>query len=153
MKTFNVVIDTREQQPLEFNHDSIASVESRKLSTGDYSIVGLEDVLCIERKASLMEIYGNIIQPRFWKELERMRTYKYRFIVMEFSFEDIQNFPYSLGVPKSVWSKLTLTPQFLMSSISKMQVDYNTNVVFANNRDIATDAIINIMKRVYANSQ
>lgn len=149
---FNIIQDTREQKPLDFNNDAVGQVIVTKLDTGDYSIQGLEDILCVERKSGLMEFYNNCTQPRFWREMERMAGYKYKFLIMEFPLKDIQDFPYSLNVAKSVWSKLTLSPQYLLSCISRIQVDYGINVIFAENRDLISSMMISIMKKVYANS-
>lgn len=56
------------------------------LKTGDYSLKGYEDRLCIERKAGFFEIWGNYAErDRFEAELERMSKIKYRFILIESS--------------------------------------------------------------------
>lgn len=52
LNDFTIIIDTREQQPWEFEHYSTAS---RKLDTGDYSIEGLENLFTIERKKALVK--------------------------------------------------------------------------------------------------
>ena len=49
-KYFNIIVDTREQKPWDFN-DNFNTTKA-KLDTGDYSIEGLEHILCIERKCS-----------------------------------------------------------------------------------------------------
>lgn len=148
IKKFNVVQDSREQTPLEFSSASIDYTIVDTLKTGDYTIEGLEDVLCIERKGSLLEFYKNITQPRFWREMERMQNYKYRFLVLEFGVDKVETFPYSLDKPKSFIEQLQMTAQYLMRCISVIQVKYNINVVFAENRSLATYLITNIMKRV-----
>ena len=42
-----IIVDTREQQPWDFEFHETAKA---KLDTGDYSVEGLENILCIERK-------------------------------------------------------------------------------------------------------
>jgi ERCC4-type nuclease len=148
--TFDIIVDTREQQPLEFNSDCIGHIHNQKLDTGDYSIMGLEDVLFIERKASVIEFYGNISQKRFWNELDRTPGFKYKYMIMQFDAELINMFPYNSNLPKRVWSKLKITPQYLFSCLSKIQVDYGINVMFTGNREVASVMVTNIMKRVYA---
>ena len=59
---FNIIIDTREQQAWEFPRHATAN---KKLDTGDYSLAGMEEVLCIERKKSVSEIASNITEKRF----------------------------------------------------------------------------------------
>ena len=74
---FTIIIDTREQQPWTFNNHTVAN---RKLDTGDYSIEGLENILCIERKKSASEFANNIVESRFKDVLMRMNQLKYSFI-------------------------------------------------------------------------
>ena len=58
--SFSVIVDSREQIPFEFTSSKIGNIINRKLNTGDYSIEGLEETLCIERKATVNEFYNNI---------------------------------------------------------------------------------------------
>ena len=84
--SFNIIIDTREQKPWTFaGCDTI----NRKLDTGDYSIEGLEHLLCIERKNSVSEIANNISESRFKAEILRMNDYLHKFILLEFSLTDV----------------------------------------------------------------
>ena len=61
--------------------------ERSRLKTGDYTIHGMEDILCIERKNSWLELAGNIgtakARKRFIAELQRMRKFPYRLLVVE----------------------------------------------------------------------
>src|SRR5690606_29560670 len=57
------------------------------LKTGDYSIMGLEDKLCIERKNGFSELFGNYSpkdhRERFEREMERMMEVPHRYILIE----------------------------------------------------------------------
>lgn len=91
---FTVIVDTREQSPFSFRGikgDSdqagrtyVVPTERATLATGDYSIAGFEDQITIERK-SHSDLYGTMIRelPRFIKEFERMRTYRFSAVVVE----------------------------------------------------------------------
>jgi len=150
---FNIIIDSREQNPIDFSSSKIKDIIVKKLDTGDYSIEGFEDKLAIERKGSVSEFYNNITQKRFWAEMERMKEYPYRFLVFEFSVSDIEMFPYGSGLSKAVISKLRISSAYLMKCVAKIQVEYNIHVVFAGNRDNASYLIKNIMKEVYNGNQ
>jgi ERCC4-type nuclease len=78
---FTIIIDTREQHPWAFDNHVTAK---RKLDTGDYSIEGLEDLLCIERKKSASEFANNIVESRFKDLIFRMSNIKYSFLLLEF---------------------------------------------------------------------
>ena len=104
---FIVIRDTREKDGWYFKEsDYCEGMVNQKLDTGDYSIQGLEDVLCIERKASVAEIANNIVDDRFTRELDRMSEFKYKFLILEFGVEDILSFPVGSDIPKKSWNKI-----------------------------------------------
>jgi ERCC4-type nuclease len=146
---FNVIIDTREQQGWEFTSDKVESTISRKLDTGDYSIEGLEHVLCIERKKSVAEIAGNVIDDRFFRELERMAEFPHSFLICEFDFEDIVMYPQGSNIPKKMWKKVKVRGPLILKKLSEIQVNYDVHIVFAGNADNAVYAATNIMKRIH----
>lgn len=140
-----IIIDTREKYYWTF-----AEHETRiqKLRTGDYTLVDCEDILCIERKMSLMELYGNLTEDRFWDEMERMKEFPYKFIIVEADYSDILAIPYSLGVKQDIMAKLKLSPQFVLKKIGELQVKYGIHVIFAGDHETAAELALNIMKRV-----
>lgn len=84
-----IIFDTREQKPLDFSNLPIRGVkqlevERATLKTGDYTIKGFEDSVCIERK-SVGDLYGTLFQgrDRFEKEMERMLSFKHKYLVIE----------------------------------------------------------------------
>lgn len=99
-----IKIDTREQLPYRFTLPS----EVGTLSVGDYSIVGLEDRISIERK-ELNDLIGCITggRERFERELERSKAFDYFALVVEGSLSDIAKHLYTSQVaPKSVVQSL-----------------------------------------------
>lgn len=55
-----------------------------KLDTGDYSLVGYEDILTIERKQDFAELWGNYkLKSRFEEEIERMSHFKHKLVIIE----------------------------------------------------------------------
>ena len=64
------IVDTREQRPLDL---SPLQVVRGTLATGDYSVVGLESVVAVERK-SLDDLLGCIgtDRARFDREVQRL---------------------------------------------------------------------------------
>lgn len=85
-----VIVDTREKQPWTFK--GIKGVErcSGKLKTGDYSVEGLEERVTIERK-SLDDWVGTVLRERkrFYRELERMRAFDFRCVIIEAGVREI----------------------------------------------------------------
>lgn len=82
---FEIAIDTRESAPWSFeglhsdadkgNAPLLIQVQRKTLQTGDYSIVGLEHEITIERK-SLQDLYSTLAagRDRFKREHERMMS-------------------------------------------------------------------------------
>jgi len=77
-------------------------MEVSGLTTGDYAIAGMEDILCIERKKSPTEIAQNCgtDSPRFEAELERMQYYPHKYLILEFTVSDLLGFPKNAKIPK-----------------------------------------------------
>ena len=76
------IVDSREQLPLQLEMRTIVGT----LATGDYSFVGGEHMVCVERKSlqDLVMCVGRE-RDRFERELQRMRAYETRVIVIESS--------------------------------------------------------------------
>lgn len=90
---FQVIIDSREQQPFRFlNCDpwKIIGTQCFKLDDGDYSIVGLDRQVTIERK-SISDLLGSISadRERFEREFERMQRLKFSAVVVEGQLSDV----------------------------------------------------------------
>lgn len=143
---FTVIIDTREQMPWEFGLHLTAK---KKLDTGDYSIEGLEHLLCIERKRSVSEIATNITEKRFKDVLGRMNQIPYRFMLFEFDLEDVYSFPVGSDIPKRLWDSLRVSSNFILKYITMIQVQYGIHVLFCGDSDNAEKLAVSIMKRVY----
>jgi len=82
------VIDTREQIPLDL---SPLQIMYGTLATGDYSLAGYEDDVAIERK-SLPDLLGcvGVDRERFDREIQRMRGYSTRALIVEATWRQIR---------------------------------------------------------------
>jgi len=118
--SFVVAIDTREQRPYRF-----AVCERKTLPSGDYSIIGLEDRIAIERKTK-EDAYSSLGQgrARFERELQRLARFDYAAIVIEASL------PEFLQVP--AFSRMN--PKAAAASIVAWSVRYRVCVFFAGDR-------------------
>ena len=66
-------------------------MESGTLTTGDYSVKGLETIIAVERK-SLPDLLGCIGQQRerFDREVQRLLAYPCRAVIIECSWADLE---------------------------------------------------------------
>lgn len=115
-----VAIDTRERKPYRFPRSEV-----KTLPTGDYSIVGLEEQIAIERKTK-SDAYSSLGQgrARFERELERLARFDYAAVVIETSLPDFLRAP--------AFSRMN--PRAATNSIIAWSVKYRVCVFFAGDR-------------------
>jgi hypothetical protein len=143
---FTIIVDTREQLPWEFGFHTTSK---QKLDTGDYSMVGYESILTIERKRSVSEIANNITESRFKDVLQRMSKIPHSFMLLEFNLDDIYSFPVGSDIPKKMWDKLKISGNFIMKYLIQAQLNYNVQVLFCGSAENAERTAVSIMKRIH----
>lgn len=133
MRKYKVIQDTREKKPWSFPiKDYCEGSVVSTLKTGDYSIEGLENILCIERKRSTGEFCGNISKSRWDRELVRMSKFEHAYLILEFTADQVLEFPYGSGIPEKYWPGLKITGSFMMTKITSYMVAYpNIHIIFA----------------------
>ena len=154
-KPFTIIKDTREQDGYSFaasssRYHTCNGMVSRKLDTGDYSIEGLEDKLCIERKASVVEFANNVghDQVRFLKEIERMKDFPHKFIILEFSLSELIDFPENSRIPEKSKNSVKITGKYMLKCLMEFQLYDNIHVIFCGNKYNAFLTVSSLLKRV-----
>ena len=148
---FTVIKDTREQEGYYFSkYNTCAGMVERKLDTGDYSIEGMENLICIERKGCVEELAQNLGQKKhaFLNEIERMKEIPHRFIVLEFSLEDLVEFPENSRIPEAQKKRLKISGKYMLKWLMEFQLHDNVHVIFAGNKYNAFLLVSSIFKRV-----
>lgn len=106
-----IKIDTREQQPYEFENPS----EVGTVPIGDYSIMGLDNHIAIERK-ELNDLIGCLTngRERFEKELHKGKALDYFALVIEASLTDLVNGNYrsNMGSKSAIQSLLAFSIRY-----------------------------------------
>ena len=107
-----IIIDSREQTPFTFVN---MATESGTLDTGDYSIAGLTHLIAVERKSlpDLLACIGRD-RDRFKRELQRLRAYPYRLLIVETNATQIE---------AGGW-RGKLTPSHVLGSLSAWTAQY-----------------------------
>lgn len=148
---FTVIKDTREQDGYFFSaFNTCAGMVEHKLDTGDYTIQGLEDKVCIERKGCVEELAVNLGQKKytFLDEIERMASFPHKFIVLEFSLEDLIKFPEETRIPIKNKSSVKITGKYMLKCLVEFQLYNNVNVLFCGDKYNAFLAVSSIFKRI-----
>lgn len=118
----------------------------KALKTGDYTMEGYEDVLCIERKKTVMEIAGNFTHKSgaFWREIERMQEFDHAYLILEFTEEEMLGYPWKSKLPKYLKAKIRIRGGYLASRIEMIE-EKGIKVIFAGSRARA----IQIAERIF----
>jgi ERCC4-type nuclease len=115
-----VVVDTREQTPLTFTR---LDAKVATLTTGDYSFVGGEEHLAIERKSVpdfVACCMGNN-RDRFFRELHRMRGFAFRRLLIVGTHHEIESGQY----------RSAIKPRSVLATLSTIEARFDVPVVFA----------------------
>lgn len=141
-----IIQDTREQKPLDFSffgHDTTLA----KLSYGDYSLQGYEELVFIERKASTGELAHNLGKGRdaFFREFERGRNAKYKYVICEFTYDNILEYPANSGIPANLARYVKMNSGYMLKLIEHLEIVYGVQFVFCGDRETATEKIIEIL--------
>jgi hypothetical protein len=147
---FLVVRDTREKEGKGWwfaASTRCAGTLNEKLDTGDYSLKGLEHLVCVERKGSASEFVGNLSEARFTRELDRMANFAYAVVILEFDYEELAQWhtmhPKMKRVPK-FWTQ----PGVIESMFWRVASKYpNVHFLFAGRH--GKTAANSLFKRIF----
>jgi DNA excision repair protein ERCC-4 len=115
-----IVVDSREQDALIFQN--LASVRGT-LYSGDYSILGLEELIAVERKsiADLVSCCMGENRERFERELHRLRGFRFKRLLIVGSRGEIELQRY----------RSRIAPKAVLATLSTFEIRYDCPVVFA----------------------
>jgi ERCC4-type nuclease len=122
-----IIIDTREQEPYSFDPRLAATVR-RALPAGDYSVVGLEQRVAVERK-SLDDFVSTVIHARvrFREELRRLAECRAACVVVEGGVADVLLQHY----------RGEAHPNAVVGNALSIILDFGVPVFFCGNRQAA----------------
>jgi DNA excision repair protein ERCC-4 len=125
-----IVYDSREQAPLVFSR--LQSVRGT-LTTGDYSVVGLEGLFAVERK-SISDLVGCCMgenRQRFERELHRLRGFRFKRLLIVGTEEEILSGRYHSNIK----------PQAVVATLGAFEARYDLPVVFRPSSELAAAQI------------
>lgn len=120
-----IVIDIAEKLPWDMS--PMRSIREH-LTTGDYTVSGLEDCICCERKSleDLVQCVGGSSRARFERELKRMLAYESRCVIVEAGWNDLE---------RGGW-RSKITPKAVVASILSW-TSQGVPFILADNRERA----------------
>lgn len=154
MNKFIVIRDSRERVGY-WNFSFLPSCQKqivKKLQHGDYCIAGLEKQLYLERKRSVTEFVANLGSrwATFERALNRMQNHKYKYILLEFTINDILNFPRGCGLSEEKIARIKMNAKYILSRIEFIKNKYGITIIYCRNREDAQAEAAHILERVYA---
>jgi hypothetical protein len=151
---YEVIRDTREQKNNGWIFDkskNCSGTNTWKLDTGDYTVVGYEKDFVIERKGSVAEWAHNVNETRFLKEMERLEKFKWAFIILEFTLDDLMKWPNDCGIPKDKIKDVKTSNFFILKKTCELQLKFKTKIIFAGR--YGKEMAASLFKRVVENDQ
>ena len=135
-----IVVDSREQAPFRFDESIYSNtvIVDGSLQSGDYSLLGLENFIAIERKSlpDLVQCLGRD-RERFERELVRGRGLQFFAVVCEGSWRDIANGNY----------KSKLSSHSASQSVAAFMARHNCPFFFAGSRRAAEYITWSLLKQ------
>jgi ERCC4-type nuclease len=133
-----VLIDTREKEPfaLHVNHPNWIRGERREtLKTGDYTVEGMESLLCLERK-SLADLVACTVtyRRRFLASCARLAQFKWKAILVEATLEDIKGGFGAFDIPSEVH------PNAVCGTLDAIEAKFGIPVIYSSTiQNLATE--------------
>jgi ERCC4-type nuclease len=133
-----VLVDTREKKPLPLyaNHPNWIGGELRQtLKTGDYTVAGMESLLCLERK-SISDIVACTVanRCRFIAACARMASFTWKAILIEATIEDIKQGFDAFDVPSGVH------PNAVCGTLDAIEAKFSIPIIYTSmKRELATE--------------
>ena len=124
-----ILIDTREQLPLDFNHLYITETQSKGLKVGDYGcqyVDGYIPPVFFERK-SLGDLFGTMGKgyPRFKRSLLRAKELKFKLILLVEA---------TLTKVLKGYTHSTMTGISIVRKLMTLQIKYDMDFQFCKDR-------------------
>lgn len=135
------VIDTREQTPLDVS--PLRSVTGT-LATGDYSVLGLEHMVSVERKSlpDFLSCVGRE-RERFEREIQRLLGYECRAIVVEATWTEVEAGNWLLGMNHYPWRSKVVPAAAVGSALG--WIAQGIPVVMAGSHDRASQFVSRLL--------
>ena len=61
-------------------------------------------------------------------------------------------YPIGSTIPKKLWSKIRITPNFIIKHLLDLELEHNIKIIFCGNSSNAEKMAHNILKRIYKKS-
>ena len=81
-------------------------------------------------------------------EIERMKPFRHKFIILEFSLQDLVDFPEGSRIPESQKAKVKISGKYMLKMLMEFQLKHNIHVIFCGNKYNAFLTLTSLFKRI-----
>ena len=96
----------------------------------------------------MLILYVGHDRQRFLNEIERMKEFPHKYIILEFSLSDLMMFPEGSSILEKDWGKVKVTNTFMLKTLMEFQIFDDIHVIFCDSKKNAKWAVLSILKRV-----
>ena len=82
------------------------------------------------------------------REIERMKGFPFKFLILEFSLEDVMSFPEGSDILDENWNSLKITNKYMLKMLIEFQMYDDIHVIFCDSKKNAKLVVSSILKRV-----
>jgi len=132
-----IVVDTRETMAYRFKGIPLIN---KKLDAGDYSILGFEKSIAVERKGGASDFLSSIGRRReeFLAMLKRLALYEAKLLVIEANLSELFNYPRS-----------RISKETVLGSLAKISLDLGIPVMLVGNRQAGEELTWKFLSRFF----
>lgn len=144
-----ILQDTREKQPWSFrSYEQCTAQKISHLSEGDYTLEEYPFLINIERKKSVTELANNLGRKytQFKNEMDKLQQYRFRYVLCEFSHEQMIVYPAGAKLPKWLSRKIRMSGKFLEHRVNELIDKYGIEFVFCGDRFSAQEKAIELLE-------
>lgn len=153
---FTVIRDNKEKQGYwDFTiFDECEGQLVQHLKTGDYTLLGFENKVIIERKRTTGEIAINLGSKfkQFKNECSRMQEWPEKYVVCEFDIDDVLSFPKNSGIPPSKLKFIRMNGKFMLLRIHELETEFGVKFLFCKDKQDAEQTVLEIFNNVINNA-
>ena len=142
MEEFTIICDIKEKLPYSFeNIKPKPKIITQHLVTGDYSILGMQHMIAIERK-TLADCFGSVGKgrKRLEAEFQRMQSFDYAALILESSLSSIFTNPPSHS---------RMSSKAVFRTLISWSIKYHVHIWPCWSREAAEKVCYLILKRYY----
>ena len=102
----------------------------------------------IKQALVILNAAANCGEKRFLRELKAMASFPHAFLLLEFGWHQIEQYPVGSTVPKSKWKDIRIKGKYIMRVLTSAQIEQGIHVIACGDSKRAEEIAFRIMRHV-----